>query len=142
MKNATELIETLINKIEAANSLQELQIIHSQYACEEWYIENRKDSMKYPTLNFSISQEEVQDLLKEGSIKQEGAYYILNMDQNAHPLIRLLYATLFKRGELLKITPIIKGILSSENVGDIEKAQILFQMSALINKFLYLKAAS
>ena len=74
------------------------------------------DVKKYPKLNISLSKTEIVALEREGSLSSS---YELNLTSSATPLEKLLYAFLWKQGDLLKIKHIVQGIMSEEMLDDL-----------------------
>ena len=89
----------------------------------------------YPKIEFSISISEIQSLLENELIDRD-----LKLAKNISskindPLSKLLYAIVWKNGDLKKIRHIIKGILNSESENDDqEEALVFYQFGKYLTK--------
>ena len=81
------------------------------------------DQEKYPRLNLSISKEEIEKLKEEKFITDDNT---VNVISNALPITKLLYAVLWKQGDLAKIKHIISGIISQADE-EYNKGLIFYQ---------------
>lgn len=101
-----ELVDKVFKEIENAKSIQELDEIIG-----ERLESKRMDAVTYPQLEYSISGKEIEHLRNRGLINEDGN---LNHDceklNEEGALVKLLYAILWKQGDLKKVKHIVAGI--------------------------------
>lgn len=96
---------------------------------------NKMSSISYPKINFEIKPSEIQSLIDAKFIDRD-----LNFTDDissiiTEPFTKLLYATLWKNGDLKKIKHIIKGINDSEaENSDQENALVFHQFGKYLTK--------
>lgn len=79
-------------------------------------VKNRMDISSYPKINFSITTNEIELLISSNTLGED--LNITNDFSNRlnTPLEKLMYAVLWKNGDLKKIKHIIKGINNKDNL--------------------------
>jgi hypothetical protein len=99
-----ETLKSIFKELENAKTVEKLEEIKTRREAE---IDKKfkTDEQKYPRINFQISSEEI-------SISKESA--VLTQSQMTTPLEKLMYAVLWKQGDLPKLKHIIDGINFSE----------------------------
>lgn len=107
-------ITTIFNKIEEAESIEELKLIQKQYPYLEKFPEE-----KYPKLDISLTKKEIKILEKEGLLDSNGVIP-KNLAKNSplSPLEKLLYSILWKNGDLGKEKHVIEGVIGRDNKKD------------------------
>jgi hypothetical protein len=104
----------LFDKLLSAKNADEIKVLFIEYRIPQ------KDRKKYPDLhsNCTISQEEIKALKSKGIITGENS---ISPDVSANTelssLEKLLYAVIWKNGELSKIQHIISGICGIQSGG-------------------------
>ena len=92
----------------SARTIQEVQAIPDLVEIPAQY---RMDDKVYPAIPFTLSGEEIQHLKQHNVIGDDGS---IRISATADPLTRLLYAVLWKNGDLRKIRHIIDGIIGHQ----------------------------
>jgi hypothetical protein len=117
-----EIVDEAFKRLEAAKSIEEIDRIVVDLRINKKY---HFDVKKYPSLEFKITNEEINELKEKGIITQD--HSLSNISETEDPFIRLLYAVLWKNGDLLKIKHVINGILSEDKDVN-ENALVFFQL--------------
>lgn len=108
-EEAKKFVTSVFDKIKNAKTLDEIQKIPKEFK-ELKDPKNKFDESKYPKINFTITKEEI------ASLKEIDEKYVL---QSNDPVLKLLYAMVWKQGDLKKINRIIEGIKNEEsNIGN------------------------
>jgi hypothetical protein len=102
----------IFDKLLAAKNSDEISVLFTEYRIP------KKDKNKYPDLHFTISQTEIGTLKSKGIITGKNT---LAPDVSANTelssLEKLLYAVIWKNGDLAKIQHIISGICGDPSGG-------------------------
>lgn len=120
-QNAIALVKEVFNYIKQSQSDIELKEIFNKPDIKEHLEKYKMDTDTYPKIEFSITPDEIRTLQKNNII-QELALQIKDYD----PLTKLLYAVLWKNGDLKKIKHIISGIRNSVNQIDEQTDGLVF----------------
>jgi hypothetical protein len=123
MLDVKKVFEELIK----AKTLDEVDGILDKLGVDSKY---RIDTSKYPKLDFTISKDEIKALKSDGIISNDGH---LVKFQSADPLAKLLYAVIWKNGDLKKLKPVIEGILSDNN-SERDEAPVFYQFGKHLNR--------
>jgi hypothetical protein len=120
---AKKLTDEVFELISKSKSIQDLECIPEKL---EIIKENWLNEEIYPKLDFSIKQKEIQKLIKNNIIDDQ-LNFTANIDKKiSDPLTKLLYATLWKNGDLKKIRHILKGILNAEEENSEQNEALVF----------------
>ncbi len=122
-------LKTLIDKIKSAKSVDDLDKIKDE-------IQPRSDYQslddKYPKIGFQITANDIKDL-EQQNILRGVDFKELNQEGLKTPLEKLLYAVLWKQGDLVKLKHIIEGIKSTEKSDfDKKEALVFFQFGKFL----------
>lgn len=111
-EEAKNLVDNIFSKIESANSFEELE----QIEIDESIAKFKMDLEKYPPLKLVINEKDIDKLIETGIIDKSSLSFIDDVDSKIEdPLAKLLYAILWKQGDLLKISHVLKGIRRNGN---------------------------
>ena len=110
-EKAQKLITAVFDKIENCRSVEELKNISVESLSQDFNFV-KFDEEKYPEICFSISSEEMKELKQKGKITDNNHLNIVNGDLD--PLAKLLYAIIWKNGDIKKVQHVIEGILDSD----------------------------
>jgi hypothetical protein len=109
-KKAKQLVNEVYNAIEGARSLDEIKSIPKNLDIDMSRI---MDESVYPKINFKLSKEDLKEVDK--LILDENHYLKLDLDlEKESVLTKLLYAMVWKNGDLKKIRHIIYGVLEEK----------------------------
>jgi hypothetical protein len=106
-----ETLNSIFKELEKAETVEELKEIKTRVEAKIGK-KFTTDEQKYPRINFEISPEEI-NILKETDTIINGNV-VLTQSQMMTPLEKLMYAVLWKQGDLPKLKHIIDGINFSE----------------------------
>lgn len=120
-----EIVNQVFKKIEEANNVEDVISILLDF---EKY---KMSDYAYPQIGFKIEKEEIEALKKNGIITDEN---LLATNFEGDTLSKLLYAVLWKNGDLIKIKHIINGIVSEENDDYKESAIVFYQFGKYLTK--------
>jgi len=111
MTDALTRVKKIFRLIENASSIDELKEIQNEFTLKE--IKDYFPSDKYPQLKFSLSTDELEQLKKEKILDSNGSISKNCAENNVlkTPLEKLLYAVLWKNGDLGKEKHIADGVL-------------------------------
>ncbi len=112
---ATELIKKVFTSIKEAKTIEAIQKIEDI----EELSKSRMDNTIYPKLNLKITKEDLTDLENRDFLKDNN----LNLKISGaitDPLAKLLYAMVWKQGDLKKLRHISKGIVEVDKPEDDE----------------------
>ncbi|MBG9377187.1 hypothetical protein I5907_13165 [Panacibacter sp. DH6] len=124
-----EKTKKIFEAINAAQSIQQLDNIYAQNDLPRFYPAN-----KYPRLHFSLNEDDISGideriLNDDGSIAEEASKHIQD------PLAKILYAVLWKNGDLQKIKHVAQGIKGSNTLEAVDEAVVFKQFGKhLANK--------
>ncbi|WP_187264469.1 hypothetical protein [Pontibacter beigongshangensis] len=111
-REAAVLVKEIFTKIEQANSIEQINNIVSETA-ELW--KNRMDEISYPKIVYNITRSEIEELKKNNIITEDGKLSEEISSGELDPLTKLLYAIVWKNGDLKKVKHIIQGITSEQD---------------------------
>lgn len=115
----TEEYNSIFDRIESSQIENDLIRIAAE--CDLNLIEN-----KYPRLEIKISAEEILEL-KESKVLTVDADNNLTVNQESlNPIAKLLYALVWKQGDLQKLKSIIQGIEEVEDPDNDKKTALVF----------------
>lgn len=109
----------LFDKIRESKSPIELKKIAYEYNLN-------LESDKYPRLEFQIKPNEIEELIKNGTLIIDETNKLTINQQHLDPLTRLLFALAWKQGDLQKLKPIIKGIIKTQKPNTEENDSLVF----------------
>lgn len=119
-KNAKEFVTKLFDYIRASKTLDDLNLIPEKFDFEKLFRKNMPGE-KFPRLRFRITDEEVNALTQMGVLSEKMqlssnlATGMLENGKMLTPLEKLLYAVLWKNGDLGKENHLISGIQGKEH---------------------------
>lgn len=119
-KSAKEFVTKLFDYIRASKTLDDLYLIPEKFEFEKLFIKNMP-GVKFPRLRFQITDEEVHALTQMGILSEKMqlspnlASGMLENGKMLTPLEKLLYAVLWKNGDLGKESHLISGVLGNEH---------------------------
>lgn len=130
-KEAKKLINNVFLGIKIATSCEDLQsLLHSESVLSK----NKMDLDKYPKIGFTISSEDVENLI-EARLLNSDFSLTEQATKNLDPLSKLLYAVIWKNGDLRKIRHIIQGVKNAGKViNDEENAVVFRQFGKFLNQ--------
>lgn len=99
-------------RLESATSTEEVDDIPSALGIPDRF---KFSESKYPKITFSISDNDIHDLILKGILTE--SLDIGNL-ANESPITKLLYAVLWKNGDIPKIRHVVKGILNKREEAD------------------------
>lgn len=113
----------------AAKSLAEIDEIPDRLKIAKFQV----DDTAYPQIAYSITRQEVEELKRNGTILADNSLARL---LDGDPLVKLLYAVLWKNGDLKKVKHIVDGILAepSETVADRTSGLVFYQFGRYLTK--------
>lgn len=99
-------------------------------------IRNRMKSDVYPQIKFKLDKSDIDDLIKNGLIDETTLTFKKDITEKLNdPLTKLLYSTVWKNGDLIKIKHIIKGIQEVDNNSiEQDQALVFFQFGKYLTK--------
>src|SRR4051812_16021883 len=109
-------VKTAFEKLMNAKTIPDVENVLSAIHEKFWM----KDGT-YHKIEFKITKEEIQELKKLNAISEKNH---LVAPKGSNALIKLLYAVLWKRGDLKKVKHVIEGILSE--VSDEPRKSLVF----------------
>jgi len=122
-----EIIQYTFEKLSRARSINDVNNILTDLQVEKKF---QMDDKMYPPINFRITKNEIEELLKEESLTEE--YFVKDVS-NQNALTKLLYSMAWKNGDLKKIRHIIEGIVSENNY-EKESALVFYQFGKYLTK--------
>jgi XTP/dITP diphosphohydrolase len=123
-KVAKEFINNVFDHIVKSENIETLNSILDN---EDLLKRNNVGFEIYPKLEFEISVEDIKSLISSGVIDQTNHNLNLNISSGLKdPLTKLLYAIIWKNGDLKKIKHIINGILESEDTEKNQDGAVVF----------------
>lgn len=127
---AKNFIDSVFSKIKESMSIQDLKNIPEKLLFKSEFNEDL-----YPKIEFKINKEDIQSLIENKRLDDE---YNFTPDLSSNledPLTKLLYAALWKNGDLKKIQHIIKGIVEvgKEDTNQ-ESAIVFYQFGKYLTK--------
>jgi hypothetical protein len=135
-QEAKQLTNQVFGHIQQARSIADLEGIFGKCAAIEPY---RMKQEVYPRIYFSISAEEIEQLIADGMlVEDEDKSPGLNQGLSSKltdPLAKLLYAALWKNGDLKKIKHIAKGIRENQSAKELpDEALVFYQFGRYLTK--------
>jgi len=103
-------IKEFFKKLDKVEKKEEIEELFNKLNIEPKY---QKDKKKYPDLKFNINTDEIKELKDKGYITNNNLNVSLS-EKNLTTLEKLLYALIWKNGELSRIKPIVSGICGEE----------------------------
>lgn len=100
------------NLLRCATSLSDVQDVLAKTGIPERF---HMKASKYPELTLKFTKIEIEELINRDAISEQ---YEINPPEESDALSKLLYATLWKNGDLPKIKHILKGVLNGSEVPD------------------------
>lgn len=116
-KTAIELVKNTFSKILKANNVKDLESILDN----KLFTKTQKNLTQYPKLEIKIEKKEMEKL---NYINDDFSFNAKLQENLNDPLLKILFATIWKNGDLHKVKCIIKGILESD-LADIEQNSAL-----------------
>lgn len=81
---------------------------------------------KYPRLEFKINPKEIEELINNGTLTFDKKNLLTINQEDLNPLTRLLFALVWKQGDLQKLKSIIKGIIEAQKPDTEENDSLVF----------------
>lgn len=131
-QKAKEFTNKIFDLIIKAKTVSEIEEIPNKMKIP---IKNRMNVDSYPKIEFSINQKEIQSLIDKKIIDENLNFTEYIASNLKDPLAKILYATVWKNGDLKKVKHIIKGIIDSENeISDQNEALVFYQFGKYLTK--------
>lgn len=105
------LVDSILFKIHASHSLEDLMLILQDPEIKK-YVMNKD---RYHQLNLKITKEQVQSYISSGFFRADGSIDETKLEQE-NTATKLLYAFLWKQGDLQKVKYIVQGVTNQESV--------------------------
>lgn len=105
---AQDLVREVFKEIGEAESIQDLQGVLDKCKIPK---KNAMDSVTFPEILFDIQPEEIQSLVARGMLTSDLDFSGNISEKITDPLTKLLYATVWKNGDIKKIKRIIQGVV-------------------------------
>ncbi len=121
-REAKDLIDRIFNLITNSTTIKELQNILE----EEEIVKNKMDDSTYPKIEFEITESEIKTLIDKGILNSDLTFSNTISRQMKDPVTKLLYAMIWKNGDLKKEKHICQGILDSNIVEEKRKSTLVF----------------
>lgn len=125
-------INSVFNLIKTSKTISELEAIQNTLNIHK---KNRLKSDVYAKIEFDIKPEEIDELISNNIINKDLSF---NEDITAKltdPLSKILFATVWKNGDIIKIKHILKGILEVKNTISSQKdAFVFYQFGKYLTK--------
>ena len=118
-----EFTTKIFNLIKNTKTISELEAIADNLKIPK---KNRMSIDSYPKIEFDIKTNEIQSLIDKNIIDDDLNFEADITEKLTDPLVKLLYATAWKNGDLKKIKHIIKGILESEKENNNQNDALVF----------------
>ena len=129
---AIKFTKGIFKYIKEAKSIRDLERI---FDTAEELNRNKMSSESYPKINFEINYTEIKSLIEAKFIDDDLNFAADISSMIKDPFTKLLYATLWKNGDLKKIKHIIKGIKDTEaENSDQENALVFHQFGKYLTK--------
>jgi flagellar biosynthesis component FlhA len=122
-----EIIEQAFRQLHLSRTIDDIDNILDDLKIDKKY---RMKEEFYPQLNFKITKQEIEDLKEKEVITSDN---LLTDISNADTLTKLLYAVLWKNGDLKKIKHIIEGVISGPQ-HEKEEALVFYQFGKYLTK--------
>jgi len=119
-----DIVKTVFDKLENITSIEAIEPLFGGF--EKF----RMNDSVYPQIQFKIEKKDIEDLIEKGIITKEK---LLSKKIEGDALSKLLYAVLWKNGDLSKIKHIIEGILG-ENEEDKDNGLVFYQFGKFLTK--------
>jgi hypothetical protein len=131
-QQATKFTKDIFDLIKKAKTISEIDCIQDILKIPT---KNRMSIDGYPKIEFSINQKEIQSL-QDGKILDDKLNFATDITSKlSDPLVKLLYATAWKNGDLKKVKHIIKGIVDSgDENSDQDEALVFYQFGKYLTK--------
>jgi hypothetical protein len=120
---AQNLINEIFSGIESAANCQEIQALLNHQDIPD---SCKMDLKKYPKIWYTISSEEIQNLIEKGILSKD-FFLTEQATKDMDTLSKLLYAVIWKNGDLRKIKHIVQGIINTDEVIEAEGNAIVFR---------------
>jgi len=133
MMTTTEAKELVMKVFEAINKSETIEDIE---AIAEKLIPRKIkfDLISYPKIEFSITHQEINDLIKSGILTEAEDYSLSPITNSFDTLTKLLYSLVWKMGNLKKLRHIIQGIRDNDKIDDKEDALVLYNFGGYLTK--------
>ena len=123
-KEAKEFTNNVFELIKKSKSTKNIDDIHNTLKIPS---KNRMKSELYPQIKFQLDKKDIELLIKDEIIDKETFLFNNDItDKITDPLAKLLYATVWKNGDLKKIKHIINGVLKVDNNDDEQNDALVF----------------
>ena len=110
-------IREFFKELDKVEKKEEIEKLFNKLNIESKYQKKKKE---YPNLEFNITKDEIEILKGKEFITTENNLNIsLSKKQNLSTLEKILYALIWKNGDLPKIKHIISGIYGKESTGKV-----------------------
>lgn len=130
-KEAKNEVDEVFAKIKQATTTGQIDALISGDI-----VKYQMDSETYPHLNFNITPADIEELQKADVLTKEGSLpNNFSNNKDLSPITKLLYAVLWKNGDLKKIRHIIQGILDAdESTNDKESGLVFYQFGKFLTQ--------
>ena len=131
-EEAKKFTTDIFESIKKSTTIEDLKKIPDELNIP---IKNRMNLNFYPKIKFNIEPGEIHELMENNLIDKEFNFTADLTSRIKDPLTKLLYATLWKNGDLKKIKYIIKGIIDSEKeINEQKNALVFYQFGKYLTK--------
>ena len=111
-KEAKEKVNKTFEQILKSESIIQLSNIINK---DELLTNNKMDEKKYPNLGYTISNDDIKELKKEGKLDNKGFFSENISELKLTSLEKILYSIIWKNGDIRKEYHIVDGIDSIGN---------------------------
>lgn len=123
-EEAKEFTNNVFNRICKSESIDKIETIFEDLKIPE---KNRMKSDTYPQIKFEINKQDIVSLIEKGLIDKNTFAFKNDITEKLNdPLAKLLFSTVWKRGDLKKVKHIIKGVMESNNNTIEQKDALVF----------------
>lgn len=118
---AKELVMKVFEAINKSETIEDIEAIYKEFPILS---KNRIDPNNYSKIEFSITHQEINDLIESGILFED--YSLSPITNSFDTLTKLLYSLVWKNGDLKKLRHIIQGIMDSDKNNDTKKDALVF----------------
>jgi hypothetical protein len=87
---------------------------------------NRLNPIQYPPIKYKIPVLDIEQLKEAGLLNKDNTFSTNLSSENLDPITKLLYAIVWKNGDIRKVKHIVEGILDCENPSDDREEGVVF----------------
>ena len=132
-EEAKEFTNNVFKKITESKTIEDIDNVFENLKIPE---KNRMKSDTYPQLKFKIDKDDIDTLIKKELIDENTFAFKNDITEKLNdPLAKLLFSTVWKRGDLKKVKHIIKGVTeSNNNTIEQDDALVFYQFGRYLTK--------